>query len=454
MNILDDIDKIKSVIDEHSISNETRRKQKGEVFTPYEIIVKMLDELSVCYKKRYKKNIFENKELKWFDNSSGIGNFMMVVYYKLNNGLRHIIKSHKKRQKHILENMLYMSEIDNDNVKKCKKIFSQNNKAKLNIYCGDSLTLNIKDEWGIDNIDIILGNPPYQKANNKNNKSRGGKNNTLYIDFMKKSLEIIKISGYLVYIHPRNWRKIGNDVLSGLNEYQIEYLGLNYGGKLFKSVSVNTDIYVIHRTKKNNEKTRIECYDRKHNMILKCKCCVKNIDFIPMYYSDQIKAIFKKINKYGEKRKCIINSSCHKVRDYVCHKDNKKKEHKYKLYNTSGNPYNYFSSKKHIDQNKKKVILSCSGKLSPIYDKGIYGTTQDSMYFLVDNDFEGEQLVKILNSSLYVFLTKICKWGNFRNEQKVFSFLKYPIITQQEITDKYINDFFKLSKNEIDILNL
>ena len=34
--------------------------------------------------------------------------------------------------------------------------------------------------------------------------------------------------------------------------------------------------------------------------------------------------------------------------------------------------YDYFSSKKHIDQNSKKVIMSCSGKLSPIYDDGKY----------------------------------------------------------------------------------
>jgi hypothetical protein len=49
-------------------------------------------------------------------------------------------------------------------------------------------------------------------------------------------------------------------------------------------------------------------------------------------------------------------------------------EYIYPLYNTSGNPYGYFSSKKHIDQDKKKVILSCSGKLSPKYDDGYYGT--------------------------------------------------------------------------------
>lgn len=45
------------------------------------------------------------------------------------------------------------------------------------------------------------------------------------------------------------------------------------------------------------------------------------------------------------------------------------------LYNTSGNPYGYYSSKPHKYQYIKKVILSNSGKLKPFYDEGIYGTT-------------------------------------------------------------------------------
>ena len=46
--------------------------------------------------------------------------------------------------------------------------------------------------------------------------------------------------------------------------------------------------------------------------------------------------------------------------------------------------------------------MSCSGKLSPIYDDGKLGTTQDSMYFLVETNEEGQLLVDILNSTFRV----------------------------------------------------
>jgi hypothetical protein len=450
---IDNLENIQKYILNNEKSKNKNKKQNGEVFTPYEIIIKMLDALENRYLEEHKKNIYSNKNLKWFDNSSGIGNFMTVIYYKLNLGLKNIIKDDKLRKKHILENMLYMSELDKTNVDKCIKFLNPNNEFKLNINCGDSLTLDIKKTWNIDNVDIIIGNPPYQKQNKKNNSARGGTNNNLYIDFINKSIETIKVDGYFVYIHPQNWRKIGNNILNMFLSYRLEFLALNYGGKLFKNVSVNTDFYVLRKTKNDNKfLTIVECYDKKNNMVMTNTFKITNVDFIPKFYSTEIQSIMNKITITGENRVCIINSYCHKIREHVSHIDEKTNEHVYPLYNTSGNPYDYFSSKKHFDQDKKKVIMSCSGKLTPFYDNGKYGTTQDSMYFIVNSYLEGQQLVNILNSKLYVFLTKICQWGNFRNEQKLFSYLKYPKINDTKIDDVYINKYFNLTQKEIDIL--
>lgn len=454
MNTIDNLEYIQQYILNNETLKKVNQKQNGEVFTPYEIIIKMLEALENRYFEEYKKSIYSNKNLKWYDNSSGIGNFMIVIYYKLNNGLKNIIKNNEMRKKHIIENMLYMSELEQTNVDKCINIFNSEKKYKLNINCGDSLDLDIKKMWNIDKVDIIIGNPPYQKQNKKNNNARGGTNNNLYIDFIKQSIEDVKEDGYIVYIHPQNWRKIGNTLLNDFLKYRLEYIALNYGGKLFKNVSVNTDFYVLRKTKNDNKFLSIvECYDKKNNLSMTSTFKINNIEFIPKYYSNEIQLILGKIMTIGETRNCIINSYCHKIREHVIHKDDKKDEHIYPLYNTSGNPYDYFSSKKHIDQDKKKVIMSCSGNLSPFYDNGKYGTTQDSMYIIVNNDIEGQQLIKILNSQLYVFLTKICQWGNFRNEQKVFSYLKYPKITDTEIDNEYVNNFFKLSENEINIIS-
>ena len=87
--------------------------------------------------------------------------------YLLNLKQSRQIKDDKDRKKHILENMIYMSELNPKNIFITRKIFGK--EYKLNLYEGDSLKLDTKKEWGIDKFDVIIGNPPY----NSDKKSSG-----------------------------------------------------------------------------------------------------------------------------------------------------------------------------------------------------------------------------------------------------------------------------------------
>ena len=72
------------------------------------------------------------------------------------------IKDENERKKHILENMLYMCELNKKNVLVCNQIFNINNEYKLNIYQGDFLSFNPKKIFNIKEFDIIIGkfHPP------------------------------------------------------------------------------------------------------------------------------------------------------------------------------------------------------------------------------------------------------------------------------------------------------
>jgi hypothetical protein len=124
------------------------------------------------------------------------------------------------------------------------------------------------------------------------------------------------------------------------------------------------------------------------------------------------------------------------------------------LFNTSGNPYEYFSSKAHKHQYSKKIILSNSGKLSPFYDDGSLGTTQDSMYILVNSKEEGKTIINTINSKLFTYLIQICQWGNFRNEASLFTYFKYPDFNSSNniIDDIFINNYYKLNNEEINFI--
>ena len=100
------------------------------------------------------------------------------------------------------------------------------------------------------------------------------------------------------------------------------------------------------------------------------------------------------------------------------------------------------------------MILSNSGKLSPFYDDGKLGTTQDSMYILVDSKEEGDIIVNAIISKLFMFLIKICQWGNFRNEASLFTYLNsdFIIVNESIINDKFIYNYYNLNENEIKFL--
>tara|TARA_A100001015_G_scaffold308743_1_gene406875 strand:+ start:510 stop:1010 length:501 start_codon:yes stop_codon:yes gene_type:complete len=152
-NVIELMDKqdIDLQIDKYLSVNMDRKQQLGEVFTPTKLIELVLDRLP--------NSVWKNKNYKWLEPACGTGNFMMIVYKKLMNGLKTEIKDTKARSRHIIEKMLYMVEINRSNVNIVKSIFGNN----VNIYCNSFLDIDIQSETNISNFDIILGNPPFQE---------------------------------------------------------------------------------------------------------------------------------------------------------------------------------------------------------------------------------------------------------------------------------------------------
>ena len=191
---------------------EIEKKKFGEVFTPIPLINEMLDKLP--------QEVWINPDLKWLDPANGMGNFMIIIYFRLNEGLKDIFMNDEVRKKHILENMLYMSELNKKNCFITKQIFDINNIFKLNIYNGDSLLLNTVKEWGLEKFDIIVGNPPYQEVYADTNKSKGGTN--LYVKFINLSFNILNENGFLLFITPISWlgpstnKQMGDNLLHNI----------------------------------------------------------------------------------------------------------------------------------------------------------------------------------------------------------------------------------------------
>lgn len=262
---------------------QTEKKLYGEVFTPMPLINEMLDKLPA--------DVWTNPHLKWFDPAAGMGNFPIAVYLRLMEGLEQSIPDPQARKKHILENMLYMSELNSKNVHLCKQIFDVNDEYRLNLYCGNTLELDVEREFGVEKFDIVLGNPPYQKGNG--NKGRG---NTLWDVFTKKALNHwLPNNGYLVFIHPCGWRQLDHPTGKLLLEKQILYLNMNdvkAGEKMF-GCSTTYDWYVLRKSP-----PRIETTIRDYNNQT-YKTSLKDVRFIPNHSLKEVYQLLDEGNSCG-----------------------------------------------------------------------------------------------------------------------------------------------------------
>jgi len=122
--------------------NPELKDEYGEINTPYRFI--MNEMLSTIPLEQFK-----NKHLKWLDAGSGRGNFSLCLFIMLFTELVTSIPNAEERKAHIIHNMIYMVEINQDNVLHLREKIRG---KKANIYHEDYL------EWNTDiRFDFIIG---------------------------------------------------------------------------------------------------------------------------------------------------------------------------------------------------------------------------------------------------------------------------------------------------------
>jgi 16S rRNA G966 N2-methylase RsmD len=211
----------------------------GEVFTPVQLIEEMCDLLPTT--------IWQNPEAKFLDPCAGKGNMPVILVLRLMIGLKDVIKNEHERYKHILENQIYMCELQEESIRDIQMLFNQDGDLKLNLVQGDFLkTYNYFNKQ----FDVVIANPPYNigllDRNTDICKGRNKNAAKTRIDaaFVVQSFELLKEDGYSVFVWPYSWTQLPSWAkfrnwmrTSGLNEIRITKTG-------FKNASVNVAITV------------------------------------------------------------------------------------------------------------------------------------------------------------------------------------------------------------------
>ena len=242
----------------------------GEVFTNPELIQKLLD--------LFPNKVWYNPHLKWLDPSVGAGFFMILIYQRLMKGLSKWEPNERKRSDHIIENMLFMVEINKTNCKICRNLFGE----KVNLLCIDFLhDLKFKNLKADDTFDCIVGNPPFQDdygLSEKGKRINGGKNK-LYERIFLKAYSMLKHHGYLSFIVPDNiFSGNGSECYQVLLKNDVPFISFNPSNQTFfpgiqqyicyfilNKISTKSNFTIVESD--NTNKIKIHLEDRPVNPI-------------------------------------------------------------------------------------------------------------------------------------------------------------------------------------------
>ena len=446
-----DINRLHSFVERYLTPKEHEKKEFGEVFTPLRLVNDMLDGL-----ERYgKRDIWTDPSIRILDPAAGIGNFPLIAYERLMKGLKSHIPNEEKRRRHILENMLYMIELNGNNVRLLKKIFNSD-KYKLNLLCTDSLVENESDvkalparkradartllEWKTNiRFDVIIGNPPFQAPQKAEGKRGGG--DSLWNHFVISSINWLADKGWLVFVHPSGWRKpeTASSKFAGLFRLMtktncmkyLEIHGSKDGQAVFQS-GTRYDWYVIHKTKCNS-KTVIQDELGYHISIN-----MKDWNWLPNYNFEKVRRlvatpseptcnVIYSSSAYGSDKAWV------KDKEWIENHKEQAKGYKCIIVHTTPSDKTRFlwtnAMSKDVEYDMpmfgiSKVIFGDSGINNAVLDaKGKYGLSQHAIGIAAPV-MELESLKQFLESHQFQLILQACMWSNFQIDWRMFAAFK------------------------------
>jgi hypothetical protein len=274
---------------------DVEKKTLGEVMTPITLVEQMLDTLP--------SEVWSNPNLKWLDPCAGVGTFPSIVVQRLMKGLKKVIPNPEKRYGHIIENMIYVCELQDKNLFVFNCVFDLGDSNATNSYCGSFLDekfdKHMIDIWGVEKFDIVIGNPPYQSSKEGQTKTKA-----IWHLFVNKSLDILIDGGYLNMVHPSGWRNVDGNFKETQNRMKSKEMlklklhSFKQGQEIF-GAAINFDYYTIKNVP-NKNKTHITCVDGSELHL-----DISNLDFIP---DENITNILDLVAKDGEDKVEILFS--------------------------------------------------------------------------------------------------------------------------------------------------
>ena len=442
-SLIDDPKELLELINECLKPKQIEKKKYGEVFTPMNFINNnMLKDIEEYWMDKYGENIWMNENLTWYDATTGMGNFVIAIYYKLMEGLKCKIKNESKRKKHIIEKQLFIGEINKKNCFVVKQIFNLNNEFKLNLYEGDTLNINLDEAFGRNEFDIIIGNPPY----NEELKREGAK--PLYNKFIEYYVDKCKM---LSFVTPSRWFSGGK------------------GLDAFRKMMINrTDIVYIKHFNNACEifgnKINIEggvnhfLIDENYNGLCEYNGIKIKLNEFDIVVDSKFYNIVNKLLTFDKITKYYISQNHYNIQTNDKRLIDTNKKEYLKCYVSQQKGFIKYINKNEIskDINHYKVITAranggngCFGNIFVGYPNEVH--TKSYISFNLNSEIEAKSLLSYMKCRLPNFMLSLRKISQDISESTC-KWIPLPPLNK-EWNDEDVYEYFKLTKNDVLLIN-
>ena len=412
---------------QHLVVRSQEKDEFGEVFTPPDLIHELLDNLPAT--------LWTRADTRWLDPAAGRGNFSALVYARLMKSLTKSFPLVQERKRHILQNMLFMVELNPDNVRALKQLFGK----EATIFTGDFLDGVLPKE---DRFDVVLGNPPFQVEKQGQYTGSAG-NRTLWDQFVKVALNTyLKSDGWLAFITPANWRRPDHplyDLMTRQNRLHYLHIYGKAAGQKWFGVESRFDLYTIQHkqnevgqnevgqnevgqsaTGQNSATTIIDEMGKTHRIL------VKQWPFLPNYAFRSIRAILAKTT--ARRLPVIFSAGTYDARKLSKRKTTKFRHPVVHTITRRGLGIRFAKDRQSSQFGVPKVLLNFNERQYPYNDyKGEVGMSQLTFGLPIPGPRErakvrGEAMIRALTSPAFQEIIRATKWSAFQTDYRMFSY--------------------------------
>lgn len=419
----------------------------GEVHTDFKLIYKMFH--------LFDEDVFKDKNKKWLDPCCGRGYFCIILYKKLFEGLKKVIKNPTKRHKHIIENMIFMAEINEDHTVDIYELFGEN----CNLFVG-----NFLDIAG-QKYDYIIGNPPFNvngmvKVPTRQNINKKSDGKMIWAQFVLHAFSLMKPTSYLLFITPSIWMKRDHFMYQKMLQYNIEKLVCltnTQTNQIFHGQAQTPTCYWLLK-KEENINNAISIYDDINDSFIYYDN--KELLSFPLIFP----TILKKIKYHLQFVESLIVKKTNMPSKLIKFSLEHKKNFPHRNINTCVlkekiHPTLVFrySDKKCKFADIPKLVLAHKMYGFPYYDKkGEYGISNRDNYVITGEEVDLLKIKSFLSTKTALCLFEATRYRMKYLEKYIFEMI--PNIARindfpETINDETIADFFLFSEKERKAIN-